>query len=732
MRSLPTYSPFMAGTLGAIFFQQDNSLSHIARIAQDCLSRALTVPWPARSPDKSPVDHASRVHHEQPFPASLACFGRWFSVTGWSGFAFGRSVPASNPHLFPSSWRTGFPVHVMSKDAIAETGARRMTHGVPSSYYVNDGRFCTMGVSTSSHLEPVQTIEMYACTTMKDGRSRATRAALQHHGFPLVDERPIMNAVEYRVVSGVVWSHRTMVSSNTDTYRTGVLAVVDVAWQFDIGKWVCRLVDSDVIRDCVSCTGQTEWGATTEACEEYLKFRRPMAEKPLGLTDHLANLPCRRLLVHRRYVVRKFLGSNPRWQWTAETVHVGAALPPPCPDCISELKETSCPQPPQGQSVFSEDCLDDGHTATTPLSPSLYTSSEGIFRISQEIPGERSPGPFLIPTPERVFFETIAASVRNGGFPQGQNASLMHPFIYLNCNGCLFEIWLGYTFENKIGKHVTNAMKIALREREPNLLQTDRGYEFFSMLFRKLMTDYGINHYAMDLKLGLLLPEIVEFYNSKYLRTIKMVSKEVKDNHLLKTIYNNVKVIDKRKQKFTWQIYTVYYIETYDGEPIKGRFYKHKLKKTFSNIPWCRDLKAIDQLQVWGVRGRSGQGGKVLLSQNQTGIGEEHWSRGLVRRINEESTKDKTITRAVLVHIKSQGPSTIGSGRNCRGPSATFDKYESTAYEHPFSRAEDYQARPSRDEELVLFAALMFAVADFPPAGNFSREVHLFSFVVHR
>ncbi|KAJ8866318.1 hypothetical protein PR048_032161 [Dryococelus australis] len=35
-----------------------------------------------------------------------------------------------------------------------------------------------------------------------------------------------MNAVKYRVVSGVVWTNRTMVSSNTDTNRTGVLAVV--------------------------------------------------------------------------------------------------------------------------------------------------------------------------------------------------------------------------------------------------------------------------------------------------------------------------------------------------------------------------------------------------------------------------------------------------------------------------------------------------------------------------
>ncbi|KAJ8865831.1 hypothetical protein PR048_033353 [Dryococelus australis] len=47
-------------------------------------------------------------------------------------------------------------------------------------------------------------------------------------GSPLVDDRPIMIAVKYRVVSGMVWTNRTMVSSRTDTNRTGVLAVVDI------------------------------------------------------------------------------------------------------------------------------------------------------------------------------------------------------------------------------------------------------------------------------------------------------------------------------------------------------------------------------------------------------------------------------------------------------------------------------------------------------------------------
>ncbi|KAJ8879949.1 hypothetical protein PR048_020570 [Dryococelus australis] len=54
-------------------------------------------------------------------------------------------------------------------------------------------------------------------------------------GSPLVDGRPIMNAVKYRVVSCVVWTNRTMASSNTDTNRTDVLAAVDVVWSLAAG-----------------------------------------------------------------------------------------------------------------------------------------------------------------------------------------------------------------------------------------------------------------------------------------------------------------------------------------------------------------------------------------------------------------------------------------------------------------------------------------------------------------
>ncbi|GFW63138.1 DDE_3 domain-containing protein [Trichonephila clavipes] len=52
----PHVGPFLNGFPGAIF-QQDNARPHTARVAQDILRHFQTLPWPARSPDLSPVEH---------------------------------------------------------------------------------------------------------------------------------------------------------------------------------------------------------------------------------------------------------------------------------------------------------------------------------------------------------------------------------------------------------------------------------------------------------------------------------------------------------------------------------------------------------------------------------------------------------------------------------------------------------------------------------------------------
>ncbi|GFX90583.1 transposable element Tcb2 transposase [Trichonephila clavipes] len=44
------------GEWGKIF-QQDNARPHTARVAQDFLRHFQTLPWPAHSPDLSPVQH---------------------------------------------------------------------------------------------------------------------------------------------------------------------------------------------------------------------------------------------------------------------------------------------------------------------------------------------------------------------------------------------------------------------------------------------------------------------------------------------------------------------------------------------------------------------------------------------------------------------------------------------------------------------------------------------------
>ncbi|GFX42443.1 transposable element Tcb2 transposase [Trichonephila clavipes] len=52
----PHVLPLLQQLLGAIF-QQDNDRPHTTRVSQDCLRIVSTLPWPARSPDFSPIEH---------------------------------------------------------------------------------------------------------------------------------------------------------------------------------------------------------------------------------------------------------------------------------------------------------------------------------------------------------------------------------------------------------------------------------------------------------------------------------------------------------------------------------------------------------------------------------------------------------------------------------------------------------------------------------------------------
>ncbi|GFT29188.1 transposable element Tcb2 transposase [Trichonephila clavipes] len=61
----PHLLPLIQRFPGAIFLQ-DNAWPHTARMSQDCLRTATTHPWPAHSPDLSPIehiwDHLGRIH----------------------------------------------------------------------------------------------------------------------------------------------------------------------------------------------------------------------------------------------------------------------------------------------------------------------------------------------------------------------------------------------------------------------------------------------------------------------------------------------------------------------------------------------------------------------------------------------------------------------------------------------------------------------------------------------
>ncbi|UYV82646.1 hypothetical protein LAZ67_22000361 [Cordylochernes scorpioides] len=48
--------PFLSHHPG-LTFQQDNARPHTARVTLDCLQSCRTLPWPARSPDLSPIEH---------------------------------------------------------------------------------------------------------------------------------------------------------------------------------------------------------------------------------------------------------------------------------------------------------------------------------------------------------------------------------------------------------------------------------------------------------------------------------------------------------------------------------------------------------------------------------------------------------------------------------------------------------------------------------------------------
>lgn len=215
--------------------------------------------------------------------------------------------------------------------------------------------------------------------------------------------------------------------------------------------------------------------------------------------------------------------------------------------------------------------------------------------------------------------------------------------------------------KHKTGPAVTEAMSKILDE-DPNRpiknLHTDEGGEFFNGPFKKLMKKHGINLYytysgiknpiverfnrtlrhLMEPELYnqgnnkwlALLPRLINFYNNKKHRTIKMTPVEAtdpgKEKDILKNVYekelwmeNSKKKKNKRKERkkkgqkwrvgdhvriskrkllfekgytpnYSMEIFKIveikkskpptFLLQDIYGKEIKGRFYEHEIKKT--------------------------------------------------------------------------------------------------------------------------------------------------------
>ncbi|KAJ8866658.1 hypothetical protein PR048_032519 [Dryococelus australis] len=133
---------------------------------------------------------------------------------GWIGRH--KTLPI-NPRKWPGPLKLSSPIRPLSLQTRQTALCRKGTEHTLQMRYT--------AYSSSAHVPNIDLPQIN--TTVKVTWSTML-------GAPLVDDRPIMNAVRYRIVSDVAWTNRTMVSSNTDTNRTDVLAVVDTEKKFNV------------------------------------------------------------------------------------------------------------------------------------------------------------------------------------------------------------------------------------------------------------------------------------------------------------------------------------------------------------------------------------------------------------------------------------------------------------------------------------------------------------------
>ncbi|XP_071055712.1 uncharacterized protein [Onthophagus taurus] len=198
--------------------------------------------------------------------------------------------------------------------------------------------------------------------------------------------------------------------------------------------------------------------------------------------------------------------------------------------------------------------------------------------------------------------------------------------------------------KSKNSTDVTAALRSILTDdgRAPRNLQTDQGKEFYNSQFKRLMSDFKINHFSSysvmkasmaervirtvkqriykffslygNHKWVHLLEDITSRYNSTKHSTTKMKPSEINsksvENKLLDTVYNHIKIagrgkfrvgdavrISKYKHVFdkgylpnwTAELFKIvkvnitnpisYLLEDVRGQPIKGAFYEFELQR---------------------------------------------------------------------------------------------------------------------------------------------------------
>jgi len=211
--------------------------------------------------------------------------------------------------------------------------------------------------------------------------------------------------------------------------------------------------------------------------------------------------------------------------------------------------------------------------------------------------------------------------------------------------------------KDKSAFEVSKAFSQIIKEngRYPTHLHTDRGKEFYNSEFKKVMKDYGINHYSTfsDLKASIverfnrtfkellfkhmtekntnkwlpLLPQVLNAYNNRKHRTIGMKPSQVNESNsglileklapAKKGVFKKFSVgdlvrVSKAKTAFdkgylgnwTHELFKVkkgkntvpkvYILEDLMGEEIDGTFYAKELQKT--KVPeYARIEKVISQ-----------------------------------------------------------------------------------------------------------------------------------------